>query len=64
MATKKDLHRTDVLLLLRLQFFFQKSLKEEQRECIQRMVCLEEEVIVVLPMGFGNKVDPEHYRII
>ena len=43
------------LLFLRLQFFFQKSLKEEQTECIRRMVCLED-IIVVLPTGFGNSV--------
>ena len=46
------------LLLLRLVFvclffFFEKSLKEEQRECIQRMVWLEED-IVILPTEFGT----------
>ena len=44
------------LLLLRLHFFFQKSLKEGQRECIRRIVCLKEAIIVVLPTGFGNSV--------
>ena len=42
------------LSLLRLHFFFQKSLKEEQRECIRTMVCPKKEIIAVLPTGFGN----------
>ena len=53
------------LLLLRLQsFVFQKSLKEGQRECIRRMVCLKEDNVVMLPTGFGNSViySPEHSR--
>ena len=44
------------LLLLRLQIIFQKLLKEGQRECIRRIVCLKENIIVVFPTGFGNSV--------
>ena len=36
----------------RFQIFFQKSLKEEQRECIRRMVCLKEDIVVVLLTRF------------
>ena len=45
-------------------FFLKKSLKEEQRECIRRMVCLKEDIIVVLTTGFGNSViySLEHSR--
>ena len=55
MAAAKDLNRMMFrlclqLLLLRLQICFQKSSKEDQRECIRGMVCLKE----VLPTGFGN----------
>ena len=48
------------LLLLRLQLFFQKSLKEEQRECIRGIVYRKE----VLPTGFCNSViySPEYDR--
>ena len=36
----------------RFQIFFQKSLKEEQRECIRRMFCLKEDIVVVLLTRF------------
>ena len=35
-----------------LEDFIHKSLKDEQIECIQRIVCLEEDVLTVLPPGF------------
>ena len=39
-----------------LENFIHKSLKYEQTECIRRIVCLEEDVLAVLPTGFGNGV--------
>ena len=70
MATKKDLNRNGAEAQFTAAFastsvlFFQKSLKEGQRECIRRIVCLKEAIIVVLPTGFGNSViyGPEHSR--
>ena len=39
-----------------LEDFIHKSLKNEQTECIQRIVCLEEDVLAVLPTGFEKSV--------
>ena len=39
-----------------LEDFIHKSLKDEQTECIQRIVCLKEDVLVVLPTAFGRSV--------
>ena len=39
-----------------LEDFIQKSLKDEQTECIRRIVCLEEDVLAVRPTGFGKSV--------
>ena len=36
--------------------FIHKSLKDEQTECIRRIVCLEEDVLALLPKGFGKSV--------
>ena len=36
--------------------FIHKSLKDEQTECIRMIVCLEEEVLALLPTGFGKSV--------
>ena len=32
------------------------SLKEEQIECIRRVICLREDVLAVLPTGFGKNL--------
>ena len=34
-----------------------KSLKDEQTECIRRIISLEEAVLPVLPTGFGKSVN-------
>ena len=52
MATEKDLNRNDVYDLFTAAVastsdFFQKPLKEEQRECIRRMVYLKEDIRAV-----------------
>ena len=39
-----------------LEDFIQKSLKDEQTECIRRIVCLKEDVLAVLLTGFGKSV--------
>ena len=39
-----------------LEDFIHKSLKDEQTECIRRILCLEEDVLAVLPTGFGKSV--------
>ena len=39
-----------------LDEFIHKSLKDEQSECIRRIIILEEAVLPVLPMGFGKSV--------
>ena len=36
--------------------FIHKSLKDEQTEGIRRIVCLEEDVLALLPTGFGKSV--------
>ena len=36
--------------------FIHKSLKDEQTENIRRIVCLEEDVLALLPTGFGKSV--------
>ena len=36
--------------------FIHKSLKDEQTECIRMIVCLEEDVLALLPTGFGKSV--------
>ena len=43
-------------LNLSLQDFIHKSLKDEQKECIRRIICLKEDVLAVLPTGFGKSV--------
>ena len=37
-----------------LRYFKNDSLKIEQRECIRRVICLREDVLAVLPTGFGK----------
>ena len=37
-----------------LESFVQKALKDEQIECIHRIVCHGRDVLAVLPMGFGK----------
>ena len=39
-----------------LKDFIHKSLTDEQTECIRRIVCLKEDVLAVLPTGFGKSV--------
>ena len=39
-----------------LESFVHKTLKEEQRECIRRIVCEKQDVLAVLPTGFGKRV--------
>ena len=41
---------------LSLQDFIHKSLKDEQKECIRRIICLNEDVLAVRPTGFGKSV--------
>ena len=36
--------------------YIHKSLKDEQTECIRRIIRLEEDVLPVLPTGFGKSV--------
>ena len=33
-----------------------KSLKPEQRECIRRLICVKEDVLAILPTGFGKSI--------
>ena len=37
-----------------LEGFVHRTLKEQQRECIRRIVCEKKDVFAVLPMGFGK----------
>ena len=37
-----------------LESFIHKTLKDEQVECIRRIVCKGRDVLAVLPMGFGK----------
>ena len=39
-----------------LENLIHKSLKDEQTECIRRIVCLKEDGLAVLPTGFGKSV--------
>ena len=40
------------------------SLKEKQMECICRITCLEEDVLVVFPTGFDKRHDSESDKIV
>ena len=40
------------------------SLKEKQMECIWRITCLEEDVLVVFPTGFDERHDSESDEIV
>ena len=39
-----------------LQDFIHKSLKEEQMECTQGIICFKEDVLAILPTRFGKSV--------
>ena len=39
-----------------LKDFSVESLKAEQVECIRRLICLREDVLAVLPTGFGKSL--------
>ena len=39
-----------------LESFVHKTLKDEQTECIRRIVCKKKDVLAVLPTGFGKSV--------
>ena len=39
-----------------LRYFKYGSLKVEQIECLRRVICLREDVLAVLPMGFGKSL--------
>ena len=39
-----------------LRYFKYDSLKVEQIECLQRVICLREDVLGVLPTGFGKSL--------
>ena len=39
-----------------LEEFFHKALKDEQKECIRRIVSLKEDVLAILLTGFGKNV--------
>ena len=39
-----------------LEEFFHKALKDEQKECIRRIVSLKEDVLATLLTGFGKSV--------
>ena len=45
-----------------LEDIIHKSLKDEQTECIRRIISLEEAVLPVLPTGFGKSVNCNHRR--
>lgn len=45
-----------------LEDLIHKSLKDEQTECIRRIISLEEAVLPVLPTGFGKSVNCNHRR--
>ena len=40
------------------------SLKEKQMECICRITCLEEDVLVVFPTGFDKRHDSESDKLL
>ena len=44
-----------------LESFVHKALKDEQIECIHRIVCHGRDVLAVLPMGLGKSAVREHY---
>ena len=37
-----------------LEGFVHRTLKEQQRECIRRIVCEKKKIFAVLPTGFGK----------
>ena len=39
-----------------LRYFKHNSLKVGQIECLQRVICLREDVLAVLPTGFGKSL--------
>ena len=39
-----------------LRYFKYDSLKVEQIECLRRVICLREDVLAVLPTGFGKSL--------
>ena len=39
-----------------LRYFKYGSLKVEQIECLRRVICLREDVLAVLPTGFGKSL--------
>ena len=45
-----------------LEDLIHKSLKDEQTECIRRIINLEEAVLPVLPTGFGKSVNCNYRR--
>ena len=44
------------VLTASLEEFFHKALKDEQKECIRRIVSLKEDVLAILLTGFGKSV--------
>ena len=44
------------VLTASLEEFFHKNLKDEQKECIRRIVSLKEDVLAILLTGFGKSV--------
>ena len=47
-------------LIMPLEDLIHNSLKDEQTECIRRIISLEEAVLPVLPTGFGKSVNCNH----
>ncbi len=59
MADAKRVFREDEFssaLAKALTYFKYSSLKEEQIECVRRVICFREDVLAVLPTGFGKSV--------
>ena len=59
MASKTSVYTEDQFskaLAESLAGFSFKSLKPEQRECIRRLICVKEDVLVILPTGFGKSI--------
>ena len=56
MASDDASEESDFLSALNasLESFVHKTLKDEQKECIRRIVCHRRDVLAVLPMGFGK----------
>ena len=44
------------VLTASLEEFFHKALKDEQKECIRRIVSLKEDVLAILLTAFGKSV--------